>query len=232
MSVDLPAPLSPSRQSTSPGVDLERDVGAATSVPTKDLLTLSSFSSGAVMVRPSSSGGCGGQREPAEGVVHQDGDQQQDAEDEARPVGVPAGVVDALVDDREGERAEDDADDGAVAAGEQHAADDDGDDRVEDERLAVGDLRAVVEDRLDDADEGGPEAAAHVQGDLDLVGRDAGGAGALLVAADREDPVAVARSRAASSRRTTATPIHQKMATSNWPPMSVPKSVLRRRVRR
>src|SRR5206468_3367862 len=80
---------------------------------------------------------------------------------------------------------------GAVAAGEQDAADDDGDDGVEDEGLAVGDLGSVVEDGLDHADQGGAEAAGHVQGDLDPVDGDAGGAGALLVAADGEDPVAV-----------------------------------------
>ena len=93
----------------------------------------------------------------AERVVHEHGEQQQDADDQAGPVGVEAGVVDALVDDREGEGAEDDADDRAVAAGQQHAADDDRDDRVEDERLPGGDLGAVVEDRLATADEGGAE---------------------------------------------------------------------------
>ena len=95
------------------------------------------------------------QRHVAERVVHEHGDEKQDPDDEARPVGVEAGVVDALVDDRECERAEDDADDRAVSAGQQHAADDHRDDRVEDERLARRHLGAVVEDRLAHADEGG-----------------------------------------------------------------------------
>ena len=46
-----------------------------------------------------------GQRHIAERVVHQHGKKQQDADDQARPVGVKAGVEDALVDDREGQRA-------------------------------------------------------------------------------------------------------------------------------
>ena len=69
--------------------------------------------------------------------------------------GVEVGEVDALADDGEGQRAEDDADHRAEAAGQEHAADHDRDDRVEDERHAAGHLRGVVEDRLAHADEGG-----------------------------------------------------------------------------
>ena len=99
---------------------------------------------------------------------------QQDADDEARPVGVEAGVENALVDDGEGQRAQDDADDRAVSAGEQHAADDHRDDRVEDEGLPGGHLSAVVENSLGHAHEGGAQAAAHEQRDRQPVRRDAG----------------------------------------------------------
>ena len=153
ISVDLPAPLSPSRQSTSPAWTFS-EMSCRTSIGPKDLLTLLSSRIGVChhflpLLRAV------GERHLAEGVVHQHGEQQQDADDQARPVGVEVGEVDALVHDREGQRAEDDADDRAEAAGQEHAADHDRDDGVEDVGHAARDLRGVVEDRLAHADEGG-----------------------------------------------------------------------------
>ena len=80
--------------------------------------------------------------------------------------------------------------DRAVAAGQQAAADDGGDDVLELQAGALVGLHGAVAQ----GDEHAGQAAAHrhrdEQPDLDLVGGHAHGPGRLLVAADGEDPVA------------------------------------------
>ena len=119
--------------------------------------------------------------------------QQQNADDEAGPVGIEAGVVDALVDDGEGQRAQHNAEHRTVSASQKHAPDDHRDDGVENVRLPGGNLCAVVENGLGQADESRAHAAAHEKQDGHTLGRDPGVARADLVAAHRKDPVAVVR---------------------------------------
>src|SRR5262245_59604656 len=97
ISVDLPAPLSPRRQSTSPPRTCS-EMSCSTSIGPNDLLMLFNSRIGVVicltslLLRPVS------QRHLAEGVVHENGDQKQYANDQARPIAVEVRVVDALVD--------------------------------------------------------------------------------------------------------------------------------------
>ena len=81
----------------------------------------------------------------------------------------------------------------AAPAGERRAADDDGGDRVELERLAG--LRRGGGQLGGDDEPGhrGAEAADHVDAQLDALDRDAGELGGALVAADRVDPAAERR---------------------------------------
>ena len=87
-------------------------------------------------------------------VVDQNGEQDDEAEEDLEPVGVDAGVEDAHLDKAEDQRAEQHADDRAVAAGQQHAADDGRDDRLE---LLEQAARRVGGARLHDLD-GGEQA--------------------------------------------------------------------------
>src|SRR5215471_6151078 len=88
ISVDLPAPLSPSRQSTSPAWTFS-EMPWRTSIGPNDLLTSrSSRRGGAVIARPSLLLRRIGQRHLAERVVHQHGNQQHRADDEARQISV------------------------------------------------------------------------------------------------------------------------------------------------
>ena len=86
--------------------------------------------------------------------VDQHGDQDDEAEEDLEPVGVDAGVEDAHLDEAEDQRPEQHAVDRAVAAGEQHAADDRRDDRLEFLEQAA---RRVGRARLHDLD-GGQQA--------------------------------------------------------------------------
>src|SRR5919112_3015240 len=150
MRVDLPAPLSPSTQVTSPALTVRltpsRARMAPYALPTPSISTsgVPAFRSPAAcsaMVSVTSS--------PLGGVVldvqvDQHREQQHHAQEGTEPVRVPAGVHDALGGHAEDERAERGADRRAVAAGEQGATDDRGDD--------VDELVADAEAGLDGAE--------------------------------------------------------------------------------
>src|SRR5689334_1707167 len=125
ISVDLPAPLSPSRQWTSPRRSWRLTSWRAATVP-KTLLTPSSSrrcSAGAMSPRSRDAA--------AHVVVEQHGDEQHQAQEHAEPVRIDVGVGDADLHDAEDQRAEAGADHRAVAAGEQAPADHRGDDGLE-----------------------------------------------------------------------------------------------------
>src|SRR6185312_196722 len=122
--------------------------------------------------------------------VDQHGEQQHGAEEGVEPVGVEPGEHDALGGHAEDERADRGADHAAVAAGQEAAADDRGDDVDELVPDAQPGLhRGEVEQQVH-AVEPGQERHAHEQADLDLGDGDADGAGGIGVAAGGEDPVA------------------------------------------
>src|SRR6266702_1629604 len=140
ISVDLPAPLSPSRQCTSPRFRRKVTPLNAITLP-KYLLTFSS-------ARMMSSCGAAAvltvfvvsdmfvsslrlRDAAAHVVIEQHGDQQHHAKEHAEPVGTDVGVRDADLHDAEDQRAETGADHGAVTARQQGAADHRGDDRFE-----------------------------------------------------------------------------------------------------
>src|SRR5690606_31998959 len=124
-----------------------------------------------------------------EPAVDHHGQQQHGADEEHHPVVVPAGVDDALLGHAVDERADHGADDGAVAAGEQAAADHR---RHDVEQLAADALTGLLRPGGGDqvhAAEPGEEADRHEQADLDLGDRHADRAGAVRAAAHRVDPV-------------------------------------------
>src|SRR6476661_5731660 len=129
-----------------------------------------------------------GGRELLDVEVDHDGEQEHDAEEGAEPVGVPAGVDDAEARHAEDERADGDA--VAVAAGEQRATHDRGDDVEELVADAVAGLEGVELVERVHADEPAEERHAHEEADLDGLDRDADGTGGVGVAADGVDPVA------------------------------------------
>src|SRR5260221_6793837 len=154
VSVDLPAPLSPSRQSTSPAWTFT-EMSWSTSIGPKDLLTSRSSRIGVAIARPSLLLRRIGQRHLTERVVRQHCNQKHHADNKARKISVKIGEVDALVDDCERKRTEEDANDRSETASQQHAANDDGNDRVEDERHPRRHLGRIEENRLTHPDERG-----------------------------------------------------------------------------
>src|ERR671921_1763561 len=205
MRVDLPAPLSPSTQVTSPALTVRLMPDRATMGP-KDLPTSVISISGWPRCRAGSA--CSARvsvmvclrstcrrSAPGGGVVldvevDQHREQQHRAEEGVEPVRVEPGEHDALGGHAEDERADRSADHAAVAAGQEAAADDRGDDV--DELVAdaqAGLHRGEVEQQVH-AVEPGQERHAHEQANFDLGDGDADGAGGVLVAADGEDPVA------------------------------------------
>ena len=110
----------------------------------------------------------------AERVVHQNGGQQQNTDDQARPVAVKVGVVDALVDNGEGDGAEENTDDGTKATGQQHATDNNRDDGVENERLPAANCGRVKQDGLAHADKSGRRCGKHKEYDGHAVCGNAG----------------------------------------------------------
>src|SRR5262249_18114356 len=124
MSVDLPAPLSPSRQWTSPTCTVKFTSCSATTVP-KDFDTPLSSMIGCMAGLPLLG------RAAAHIVVEEHGQEHHQAEEDLEQVGVDAGVEDADLHGAVDEGAEQRADRRAVAAGQQRPADDYGDDRVE-----------------------------------------------------------------------------------------------------
>src|SRR6476620_2922477 len=196
--VDLPAPLSPRTQVTSPARTVRlmplRARMAPYVLPTSFISMSGSpeWSSGSACSDSVSvmSAHLSGGREPLDVEVDHDGEQEHDAEEGPEPVGVPAGVDDAEARHAEDERADGDADGVAVAAGEQRATHDRGDDVEELVADAVAGLEGVELVERVHADEPAEERHAHEQADLDGLDRDADGTGGVGVAADGVDPVA------------------------------------------
>src|SRR3954452_20231344 len=140
ISVDLPAPLSPSRHSTSPArTSIVMSSSAITwpkylETPRASRTGVSAMS---VCLR----------RALADRVVEQDGEQDHRADEELEPVRVHAGEEDSLLDHAEDQRAERGADHRAEAGGQQHAADDGRRDRLQLEQVAAQHVgRAGVHD--------------------------------------------------------------------------------------
>src|SRR5690349_12240247 len=195
--VDLPAPLSPSTQATSPARTVRLMPSSATmgpkALPTSFISTsvsplcrVGSACSSMVSVMTSPPGG----RVVADVEVHADGQQEHHAEEGEEPVGVEPGVDDALLGHAEDERADGGADRGAVAAGEQTPAHDRGDDVAELVAHAQAGLHGGGVEQQVHAVEPAQEPDTHEQPDLDLRDGHADRAGRGGVAADGEDPVA------------------------------------------
>src|ERR1041384_6971679 len=182
ISVDLPAPLSPSRQWTSPRRSRRLTSWRAATVPNR-LLTPSSsrmWSARAMSPRPRDAA--------AHVVVEQHGDEQHQAQEHAEPVRIDVGIGEADLHDAEDQRAEAGPDHRAVAAGEQAAADNGGDDRLELLlQAAVGGGRSDVAD-LQHREQPAAERGEHEQRDLHAGDGDAGVLGGARVTAHREDP--------------------------------------------
>src|SRR6478736_9804039 len=135
--VDFPAPLSPSTQETSPALTVRLMPFNARiapyvlptsriSISDSPLCRVSSACSAmvSVMALPNLSGG----GELLDVQVHHHREQQHHTQEGAEPVGVPPGVDDAEAGHAEDEGADGDTDGVAVAAGQQRAAHDGGDD--------------------------------------------------------------------------------------------------------
>src|SRR4051795_3518797 len=188
ISVDLPAPLSPSRPSTSPLRRCRLMSRSAVTGP-KRLETCSTRStsssaraSSAVTIR--SSGTTAPLSHPADVDVDDHRDEDRDAQDEVEVVGVDALEGQAVAQDAEEQRAEQRPDRGALTAREQGAADHRGRHGAEHRLRRAG---GVGRDRagaggLEDADQAGQRAAHHEVADDDRADLDAGLAGAVLVA--------------------------------------------------
>src|ERR671915_776395 len=186
MRVDLPAPLSPSTQVTSPAFTVRLTPSRARiapyafptpSISTSVVPTFRVRSACSMIVSVMTSA------PPVEGVVldvevQDDREQQHRAEEELEPVRVPAGEHDALGGHAEDERADRGADRRAVAAGEQAAADHRGDDVEELVAHALAGLHGVEREQGVHPVEPAHERDAHEQADLHLVHRDADRAGA------------------------------------------------------
>src|SRR5665213_297354 len=176
ISVDFPAPLSPSRPSTSPFFRCRLTSRSAVTGP--KLLAMCS-------TRKTSSGAATGATMCSAGIawsakarlpsrapdvdVDPHGEQDRETEVEDEVVGVHAFDREAVLEDAQEEGADQRSDDGARAAREQRAADDRGGDRVEQDRVGG---RGVGRDRtgahgLEDAAEAGEGAADHEVADED-----------------------------------------------------------------
>src|SRR6185295_13268619 len=109
------------------------------------------------------------------------------------PVVVDAGVADADLHDAEDQRADGRADDRAIAAGEQTASDDRGDDRLELLLQSAIRGRGAGIRNLQDGEERRAQRGDDEQGDLHARNGHAGILGRTGIAANREYPVAGAR---------------------------------------
>src|SRR3954468_2296306 len=116
ISVDLPAPLSPSRPSTSP-LPRRRLMSRSAVTGPKRLDTCST-------TRTSSAGTAAPLSYPPDVHVDDHRDQDRDAEDEVQVVRVDALEYQAVTQDAQEEGAEERADRGALTTGQQRAADD------------------------------------------------------------------------------------------------------------
>src|SRR5947209_6307350 len=133
MSVDLPAPLSPSRHMTSPRDTLIETSSSA--VTLSKLFEMLRTSMSGVLSAGVMSGSAGADGALAHEAVDQHRDQEHGAEYDLEPVRVDARENDALAHHAEKQRPEHRADGGAVAAGQEGAAHDYRDNR---EKLLAG----------------------------------------------------------------------------------------------
>src|SRR3954454_15190879 len=200
MRVDLPAPLSPSTQVTWLGWTVRLTPCRARMLPyalPADLNSTTGASSWASVspVRVSSWVVVIAHLPPGRGAadpqIDHDGAEQHHAEEGLEPVRVPVGVDDALLDHAEHERPEDRADRGTRAAGQQTAADHRRGDVDQFLAHTLAGLHGVEGEQVVHAHEPGGEADQHEQADLREGDRHAPRPGGVLVAAHREDPVAV-----------------------------------------
>src|SRR3954462_5347662 len=187
ISVDLPAPLSPSSPSTSPFLRCMLTSRSAVTGP-KRLATFSTRRTSSDTAPPS---------HPADIHVDDHRDQDPHAEDEVQIVRVDALQGQAVAEDAEEQRAEQGADRRPLPSGQQRAADhrrrNGAEHRLRRAR-GVGLDRAGA-GRLQDPDEAGEEAADDEVADHDHAHLHAGLRGAVLVAADRDRVHAPARER-------------------------------------
>src|SRR5882672_4416298 len=191
--VDLPAPLSPSTHVTSPArTSIEMSFSAIT-LP-KYLLTWRTSRRGAPLwLMASSTAGARG-APPDEGV-HAHGDEQDHAEEGEVPVRVPPGEDDADLREADDKGADRRADGGPIAAGQETAADDRGDDEEEFLAHALAGLDALEAQGNHDPDQRRRHRRAHEEDDLRAGDWDAHGASRVGVASDGVDPVAEGRLR-------------------------------------
>src|SRR4051794_23851412 len=126
ISVDLPAPLSPSSPSTSPLPRCRSMLRNAVTGP-KRLLTPSTRRTSCPVAAPAVvSATSTALPHPTDVHVDDHRDEDRDAEDEVQVVGADALDGEAVAQDAEEQRADERADRGALAAGQQRAADDRG----------------------------------------------------------------------------------------------------------
>src|SRR4051794_38946984 len=201
MSVDLPAPLSPSRPRTSPWrrcrLMSRRAVTGPNRLETCSTRSTSSCARASSGVTMRSSATAAPLSHAPDVHVDHHRPEDRDAEDEVQVVGIHALERQPVAQDPEEQRAEERADRGALATGEQGAADDGGGHRAE-HRLRrpgrVGCHRARPR-RLEDAHEAGEEAAHDEVADDRHAHVDAGLGRAVLVAADGDRVHPPARER-------------------------------------
>src|SRR6478752_10815942 len=193
--VDLPAPLSPRTQVTSPARTVRlmplRARMAPYVLPTSFISMSGSpeWSSGSACSDRVSvmSAHLSGGRELLDVEVDHDGEQEHDAEEGLEPVRVPPGIHDAQAGHAEDEGADGHADRVAVTAGQERATDHRGDDVEELVAHAVAGLEGVEVVEVVHAGEPGEEGHGHEETDLDPGDRHAHGASRGGVAADRVD---------------------------------------------
>src|SRR6267143_3147372 len=195
ISVDLPAPLSPSTQVTSPAwtsIEMSRN---AITLP-KYLLTWRTSRSATPffdsLISPSPPRARG---TPSHDGVDPDRDKQDHAEERVVPVGVPVGKDDSDLSEADDQRAERGSDRGTVTARQETPAHDRGDDVEELQPDPLARLDALETKGDHDAHHGRGHRRVHEKDDLRARDRDPDRASGIGVTTDREDPVAEGRLR-------------------------------------
>ena len=219
ISVDLPAPLSPSSASTSPWWTSRSTSSRASTAP-KRLVAPRTASAGVPRRRDHVTGRLQHAEpllEPAAHDVGLDGEHDDDADDDRLQERVDVEQVHAVADHADHQRADQRVGDVAPAAEEAGAADDHRGDRVELGQVA-GRRRAGVEPaRRDDRGDAGQQAAQHVDRDEHRPHRDAGAAGRLRVAADGVDPATPHQRVPSSTATSSAIPTTRNAEYGNQP---------------
>src|ERR1700677_3099455 len=129
ISVDLPAPLSPAKATTSPGCT-SSETPASACTPPKCLVALRTVRMGARSLNLTPS------QEPALRLVHQHGNDDHRAHRDELPERLDVDEHQSILNDRDHERAGDRSRDIAGTAEQAGAADHDGGDRVEKQKFA------------------------------------------------------------------------------------------------